>query len=388
MATYDVIVIGAGSVGVPLTKILAETGLQVLCIDQHPSPGQGDNKHAIGGIRATHSQKGKIWVALRSLEILRTWEEKYDEDIDWIEGGYLFVAYREEEEKLLKETIKFQKEQGLNINWIDADKVKELVPGINTEGLLGGTYSPEDGHANSLLINHAFYSQALANGAEFKFKEAVTDIIVSHGEVQSVRTTKDCYNANFVINAAGAHAQYIANMAGIQVPVMSDMHEAGITEPVKRFFDPLVVDIRPQQNKVFGNSKNYYFYQNKLGQIIFCITPDPPQYGLSTQETSLFLPQVSQRLIALVPRLRNIKVRRTWRGRYPNTPDGMPIVGPVQGVRGFINVVGLGGQGLMLGPGLSEVVARYINGRMTERDHLIFEEFSLYRKFASEELLK
>ncbi|MHA1742915.1 MAG: NAD(P)/FAD-dependent oxidoreductase, partial [Candidatus Heimdallarchaeota archaeon] len=318
----------------------------------------------------------------------RTWEEKYGEDIDWIEGGYLFVAYREEEERLLKETIKFQKEQGLNINWIDAEEVKELVPGITSEGLLGGTYSPEDGHANSLLINHAFYSQALINGAEFKFKEAVTDIIVTHGEVQSVRTTKNSYNAIFVINAAGAHAQYIANMAGIQVPVMSDMHEAGITEPVKRFFDPLVVDIRPQQNELFGNSKNYYFYQNKLGQIIFCITPDPPQYGLSTQETSQFLPQISQRLVNLVPRLRNIKVRRTWRGRYPNTPDGMPIVGPVKGVEGYINVVGLGGQGLMLGPGLSEVVARFINDKMTERDQLIFEEFSLYRNFSSQELLK
>ncbi|MBN1329680.1 MAG: FAD-binding oxidoreductase [Candidatus Heimdallarchaeota archaeon] len=388
MVSYDVIVIGAGSVGVPLTNALAESGLKVLCLDKEPSPGQGDNKHAIGGIRATHSQKAKIWTALRSLEILRHWEEKHGESIDWIEGGYLFVAHTEKDVEVLKQTVDFQQKQGLNINWIEPSEVKELVPGINENKLLGGTYSPEDGHANSLLINHAFYSQARSNGAEFKFNENVIDIISSEGEVRSVQTANGKFDTSFIINAAGAQAQNIANMAGIEIPMMSDMHEAGITEPVKHFFKPMVVDIQPATNDVFGNSKNYYFYQNILGQIIFCITPDPPMYGLSTQETSVFLPQVSQRMINLLPRLKNIKVRRTWRGRYPNTPDGSPIVGPVKGLKGYINMVGMGGQGLMLGPGLSELITRYINNKTTLQDQEIFNEFSLYRDFSSQELLK
>ncbi|HUU79526.1 MAG TPA: FAD-dependent oxidoreductase [candidate division Zixibacteria bacterium] len=388
MVTFDVIIIGAGSVGVPLSQSIAETGLKVLCIDKNASPGQGDNKHAIGGIRATHSQKAKISISLRSLEILRTWEKKYGEDIDWIEGGYLFVARSEKEAEVLQKTVQFQKTQGLNIDWLESERVKELIPGINEKNLFGGTFSPEDGHANSLLINHAFFSQALNAGAEFKFKEPVIDILTNKGEVQSIRTSKGTYNAQYIINAAGAHAQFIANMAGIEVPVMCDMHEAGITEPVERFFEPMVVDIKPQSNDVFGNSKNYYFYQNKLGQIIFCITPDPPMYGLSTQETSVFLPQVAQRMINLIPRLKNIKVRRTWRGRYPNTPDGSPIVGPVRGLKGYFNLVGMGGQGLMLGPGLGELTARYVNEKTTELDKEIMEQFSLYRDFSLEELLK
>ena len=52
---YDVIVIGAGSVGLPTAVFLAEAGVSTLVIDQFAGPGQGSNKAAIGGIRATHS---------------------------------------------------------------------------------------------------------------------------------------------------------------------------------------------------------------------------------------------------------------------------------------------------------------------------------------------
>ena len=85
--SYDVIVIGGGSVGVPITYYLAEKGVKVLCIEKHPSVGQGQNKSAIGGIRATHSHPAKIERCLESLRILSTWEERTGMDIDWKPGG-------------------------------------------------------------------------------------------------------------------------------------------------------------------------------------------------------------------------------------------------------------------------------------------------------------
>jgi len=57
---FDVIIAGAGSVGVPTAMSLAELGIKPLVIDMHPSPGQGENKHAIGGIRATHSAAARL----------------------------------------------------------------------------------------------------------------------------------------------------------------------------------------------------------------------------------------------------------------------------------------------------------------------------------------
>ena len=64
--TFDVILIGAGSIGLPAAVMLSHAGLKVLVLDQYASPGQGSNKKAIGGIRATHSDKAKITLGNRS----------------------------------------------------------------------------------------------------------------------------------------------------------------------------------------------------------------------------------------------------------------------------------------------------------------------------------
>ncbi|HRT32720.1 MAG TPA: FAD-dependent oxidoreductase, partial [Anaerolineae bacterium] len=111
---YDVIIIGAGSVGTPTALWMAQAGLKVVVLERLPSQGQGSNKAAIGGIRATHSDPAKIRLCLRTLDIVRNWQETYGHALEWTQGGYAFVAYREQEERTLKALLKIQKAYGLN----------------------------------------------------------------------------------------------------------------------------------------------------------------------------------------------------------------------------------------------------------------------------------
>jgi sarcosine oxidase subunit beta len=122
--------------------------------------------------------------------------------------------------------------------------------------------------------------------------------------------------------------------------------------------------------------------------VIFCITPDPPIIGTDKGETAIFLPQVCARIVHLLPRLKNLRVRRTWRGLYPMTPDGSPLVGRNPRVEGLLHATGMCGQGLMLGPAIGEVVARMIADRTTDEDRMILKEFSPCRKFEGQETLK
>lgn len=380
---YEVIIIGAGSVGVPLAMALAGRGLKTLVLDGAASPGQGQNKCAIGGVRATHSDGSKIRTCLRSLEIFSTWKEMHGDDIGWIRGGYLFPVYTERDEAVLRELLKVQRGFGLNIDWVGPEKVRALVPGIEAKDLRGGTWSPEDGSASPLLSINAFYRRAAKLGAEFRFNEPVAEILSEGGAAAGVRTAKGRYEAKWVVNAAGAQAAELSEKAGVKVPVRPDCHEAGITEPANRFFDPMVVDIRPGDK-----SKNYYFYQNWEGQIVFCLTPQPPIWGDDRRSTSEFLPEISRRMVSLMPNLANLKVRRTWRGLYPMTPDGFPIVDFPAALKGYVLAVGMCGQGFMLGPGLGEAIAARIAGDPSDAHGEMLAGFGLERSFAGMEKLK
>lgn len=378
---FDAVVIGAGSIGLPAAFNLAECKLNVLVIDPEHSPGQQNNKKAIGGVRATHSDYGKIHICQRSIQIMRAWQEERGEDIGWMNNGYSYPAYTANDEESLKELMKVQHEFGLNIQWISPEEYNELVPGINMEGLRGSTYSPDDGSCSPLLMNAAYFKHARRLGVKFRFREKVTGFIARGNEIIQVITDKGKYSAGIVLNAAGNNAREIGAMAGLDLPVQPDNHEAGITEPVARFMGPMVVDMRKRPG-----SANFYFYQNSEGQVVFCITPEPPIVGIDNRSTSEFLPLCSKRMLEIYPRLRFLKVRRTWRGQYPMTPDGFPIVSKAGG--NLFNAVGMCGQGFMLGPGLGELLSRMCLDELTQSDHRILESFDPNRDFSGMEAFK
>lgn len=382
MKIFDVLIIGAGSIGVPTAYYLAKKGLKVGVIEKLPSEGRGQNRAAIGGIRATHSDPAKIKICQITIELMNNFENEHNIDIDWISGGYLFPVYDEVLEGKLKKLLSKQKEFNLNIDWVNPEKVKELVPGINPDNLRGGTYSPEDGSASPIKLAGAYLKLAKKQNAEFFFNEEVKEIKVNNKKITEIITDKDSYSANLVINAAGGDAKDVGLLSGLNLPVEPDCHEAGITEAVKPFFKPMVVDIRSDEN-----SANYYFYQNKEGQVVFCITPKPAILGKDIDNTSVFLPLVVKRILNLYPRLRNLRIRRTWRGLYPMTPDGFPIVGWTNEISNLFLAVGMCGQGFMLGPGLGLIISEIIADK-TDKYNFILDQLTLYREFAGVELLK
>jgi sarcosine oxidase, subunit beta len=384
----DVIVIGAGSVGVPVAWSLARAGVRTLVLDAGASAGQGANKAAIGGVRATHADPAKIRTGRESLRVFATWEDEHGDDIEWVTGGYAFVAYREQEEATFRNLLQTQQRSGLDIGWLDRDEMLARVPDLARESpdgdvLRGGTFSPGDGHCSTLLASHALAEAARRAGAEFRFGERVTELFVEGGRIRGLRTDRGSYAAPVVVNAAGGAAAQVAALAGDELAVRADLHEAAISEPVAPFLTPLVVDVRPGPG-----SANVYFYQSKGGQLVFCLTPSPPIWGDDLRETSVFLPQVAKRLVALMPRLRHLRVRRTWRGSYPMTPDGSPLVGWSERAEGLLHAAGMCGQGFMLGPGVGSLVARMVREQMTPEDAETLAAWAPQRAFVGQEALR
>jgi sarcosine oxidase, subunit beta len=354
---YDVIIVGAGSVGNPTACRLAGAGLKVLVLERRTASGQGDNKTAIGGVRATHSDPGKISLCIESLNVFSTWKERHGVDIGWKPGGYCFPVYDQTIETTLKGLLPYQKQYGLDIDWVSPQAIQALIPGVNPEGLRGGNYSPGDGQVSSILAPAAFQREAVQRGAVYRFSEKVTGYTCSGDTITGVVTDKGRYSAQWVVLAAGSDAADHSALLGFDIPVFPDSHEAGISAPVAHFLAPLVVDLRPGPE---GKTANFYFGQNREGQIIFCYTPKDLFPGTNRESLSEFLPILAGRMISLLPRLSNLLIRRIWRGCYPMTPDGIPIIDYAPGISGLILAVGMCGQGFMLGPGVAANITSLI----------------------------
>ncbi len=107
----------------------------------------------------------------------------------------------------------------MKIDWVGPDDIGELIPGVNRQGLLGGTYSPDDGQVSSILVPIAFQRQAEKHGAEYHFNETVTGYLREADRITGVKTDKDSYNAEWVVLAAGSDAAEHGTLLGIEIPV-------------------------------------------------------------------------------------------------------------------------------------------------------------------------
>ena len=176
-------------------------------------------------------------------------------------------------------------------------------------------------------------------------------------------------------------------MAGLDIPVNPDSHEAGISAPVKHFLDPLIVDLRPGAE---GRTANFYFGQNSEGRIIFCYTPKEIFPGENREPLSEFMPTIARRLVDLIPRFKNLLIRRVWRGLYPMTPDGIPVMDRAPGFENLYLGVGMCGQGFMMGPGVARNLTNMILKGEPLIEKVVAESLKASRDFyaAKKEALK
>ena len=379
--SHDFVIIGAGSVGLPLAYFLSLLGTKVLVLDKNCSPGQGENKAAIGGVRASHSEPVKILAAKRSIEILS--ELKLDEELEYKRGGYLFGARSESALGSMKTAHKVLNRFGVPSSILKPAELSRAVPGINRSLYCGALFSPRDINISPLKTAYMFYRRARDLGARFEFDRAVTRFRLNGERIQSARTESGEYRGAVFVLANGAGITETGKALGLDVPVYSDSHEAGITAPYRPVLGPMFVDTSADDDRI---SRTFYFTQNGVGAFIFCYTPYTSLYG--EHATSLFGPTIARRMIGAIPSLKNVYVRRTWRGYYPNTPDGVPIADRVRDYKNLYILGGMCGQGVMLGPGLAESFAHFIvqGTSLFPEEH--FKALSFYREYKNEELLR
>jgi sarcosine oxidase, subunit beta len=372
----DVVVIGAGVTGAATGYYLAKHGLKVLVLERD-FPCAGSTGRCIGGIRAQFSHDLTIRVMIESVRMFRGLGDELGDDVEWYQGGYMFLAFDEKRKQAFLDAIAIQKTYGLNVSYITPDECEKIAPGLDPTGLLGGAYCPTDGQANPFKVTYGYLEGikrlggGLVVGCDVKRVNKLGDKVVSVTDAKG-----DEYSCNMLLNAAGCWADEVGTMAGVNVPVTADRHESLVTEAVERVFAPMLVDYR---------SDGCYFVQHSgTGHFIGCYTPVPLVPGHNVDATDEFITEMPRRMVRLVPRLARVKVLRQWAGSYEMSPDGNPLCGETT-VRGLYVSTGMSGHGFMFGPALGKLMAeQMVKGRAS----IPLDEFFLSRSFGKAEALK
>ena len=359
----DVVIIGAGINGTATAYYLAKKGYKNIVVLEKSFICSGATGRCGAGIRQQWSTEENTLLAMDAVRIFEGLSEELDFDIEYKQCGYLIPAFTEKFADQFKKNVIMQKKLGLDVSFLSPGEAKEVVKDLCIDDILCATYCPTDGGGNPLLTTFAYARRAEELGVKIYTYTEVKDIIVEKGKIKKVITDKGDILTEKVVNTAGGHSQKIAEMVGLDLPLESFRHEILVTEPVKHFFDPMIISF----------DYNIYFRQTSHGPILMGCGDKNEKPGFNTKASFEFIKDITARAIKLMPKLKNLNIVRQWAGLYNMTPDAMPLLGDIEEVEGYYQAVGFSGHGYMLGPKVSSLMADLI---ITGKKDKIIERLS------------
>ncbi len=362
MKTYDVVIIGGAVMGSSIAYFLANNpdfNGKILVIEKDPTYAQASTSLSAGGIRHQFSNTENIQLSQFGATFIKNINThlQVDDDIvsvDFQENGYLFLA-TEKGLPVLQKNHETQLAVGAKVQILDQGQLKEKFDWLNVDDIVAGSYGYQDsGWFDPHCLTMAFKNKAKSLQVEY-INEQVVRIHRIANKINSVELgSGEKINGGMIINAAGAQASRIANMAGINdLPVRSRKRFIFLFKCLTQLPDcPLVVDpsgayFRPEgQNYICGKSPDK---END---------PDCEDFYM---DYSVFEEELWPIWAERVPVFDAIKRISSWAGHYAyNVKDQNAIIGAHPDVNNFILANGFSGHGLQQAPGVGRAISEII----------------------------
>jgi glycine/D-amino acid oxidase-like deaminating enzyme len=312
---FDVTVIGGGLVGAALAYGLARKDLRVAVLDE------GDV-----ALRASRGNFGLVWVqgkgrgcpeyAQWSLTSATLWKvlaaelrEVTDLDVGHENRGGVLLNLSTEEDAANRATLADIAAQAGNMRYeyefLDRPDLEKLLPGLG-EGVVSGSYSPHDGHANPLLLLRALHGAFVGAGGAYRPNSAVTGIEGADGGYR-LTTASGAVESERIVIAAGLATGRLAGLVGLKAPVAPLRGQLMITERTAPRLELPTNLVR----------------QTREGGFLLGYTTEDAGYDTGTRPD--MLRDVAWRCRAAFPFLGDLRVVRMWAALRIMTPDGFPI---------------------------------------------------------------
>ncbi|CAA9283992.1 MAG: Sarcosine oxidase beta subunit [uncultured Actinomycetospora sp.] len=349
--SYDAVIIGGGVHGLATAYYLArDHGMRNIAVLERAYIGSGGSGRNTAILRSNYLTPEGVRFYDRSIKLYEHLAADLNYNVMFSQRGHLTLAHNDASLRTMRWRTEVNKLQGVDSEVIDADRVKELVPHLDTSDetrypVLGALYHPPGGIVRHDAVVWGYARAADAHGVHIHQQTEVTGIDVSHGRVTGVRTNRGRIATPVVLNATAGWSSLVSHMAGVEMPVQTFPLQAAVTEPVRPFLDTVVV----------SGTLHVYVSQTDRGELVFGASVDPFA-SYSVRGSLEFTEGIAGHVLELMPALARMRLLRQWAGLCDMTPDYSPIMGPTP-VEGFYVDVGWGTYGFKAGPVSGEAMA-------------------------------
>jgi len=342
----DVIVVGAGIIGATCAWRLTQAGLSVKVLDRS-APGSEASQAALG-VLTFHGRPDLMPRPMRELAqrsrdyypaIIDELEQTLGERVYYQQEGQLIIGMNADDLKSLKETLRVNLEEGIELERATVEEALMLEPNLNP-GIAGALYSPNDAWVDNTALTQAIVSAAQQAGAVFEQVE-VTSVEISNGQAAGVHAQDTMYEADWVVLAAGAWSGQIWD-----VPVRPRRGQAYTVEG--SYFKRVI------------HSPRAYIVPKGENQTMLGATVE--DVGFDATNTPDGLGSISTRAFEISPMLETSTFVEAWAGLRPGTPDDLPIIGPDVEAPNLIIATGHFRNGILLAPITAELVRQIVVG--------------------------
>jgi FAD-dependent oxidoreductase domain-containing protein 1 len=365
--TAAVVVVGGGVIGSSIALHLRQRlgSARVVVVERDPSYARASSRLATGGIRQQYDSTLNVAMARYSVAYYARFDEiagaAGHRSRAWFRRrGYLFLANAEGAARLARR-FETQRASGANVEWWTPEMIHVHVPGLMVDDIAGAVFGPEDGYLDPPEVLAGFRVMAALAGAEY-LHGAVIEVQRSGARVSGVRIAQGNLErriaTSMVVNAAGAFAAAVGELAGVTLPVApvrQHLFRLELAEPlpsrIPMIFDPdgthWRLDDAPApgavEHLVIGRSRE----EEPAGENFEC--------DRARLEEAM-LPTLARRY----PAARVSSLAEGWAGLYEMTPDHNALLGEHPALPGFIVAAGFSGHGLMMAPATGLAVAEII----------------------------
>lgn len=378
-----VVIIGGGVVGVSSLYHLAKKGWTDCVLLEKNELTAGSTWHAAGNVPTFSTSWSIMNMQRYSTELYARLGEEVDYPMNYHQTGSIRLAHTRERMQEFERACAMGRYQGIKMEMLTPDEAKARYPFLETHDMAGALYDPTDGD-----IDPAQLTQALAKGARdmgariLRFCPA-TGVTQQDDGSWIVHTDKGDIACDYVVNAAGYYAQRVGEWfkpyGGRTVPMMVMSHQYLLTEQIPELEAwskengrklPLLRDV----------DVSYYLRQEKNGINIGPYEPncrahwdvdsDPMPDDFSFQLWSDDLDRIEDIVadaMERVPVTATAGVSRIINGPIPYAPDGLPLIGPMPGVKNAFEAC-VFTFGIAQGGGAGKVLAEWIVDGQTEWD--------------------